>query len=141
MQKAVVVIGAGDATGGAIAERFAKEGYAACLVRRNGEKLAPLVARIEESGGKAFAFGVDARIEGGINTCSNTCCKAYVKSRCLNQDHFIALSFSGRRWKVTAYQTSIVGTLYGWKHQLAERKPVGQVIKQVEHISNTGLLK
>jgi NAD(P)-dependent dehydrogenase (short-subunit alcohol dehydrogenase family) len=62
----VVVIGAGDATGGAIAERFAKEGYAACLVRRNGEKLAPLVARIEESGGKAFAFGVDARIEGGI---------------------------------------------------------------------------
>ena len=32
---AVVVIGAGNATGGAIARRFAKEGYTACVSRRN----------------------------------------------------------------------------------------------------------
>ncbi|MBS1216721.1 MAG: glucose 1-dehydrogenase, partial [Proteobacteria bacterium] len=32
--KAVLVIGAGDATGGAIARRFAREGYVACVVRR-----------------------------------------------------------------------------------------------------------
>ncbi|GAQ82197.1 hypothetical protein KFL_001030230 [Klebsormidium nitens] len=63
MKKVAVVVGAGDATGGAIAERFAAEGYAVCAVRRNGDKLAPLVARIEESGGQAHAFGVDARIE------------------------------------------------------------------------------
>ena len=42
-KKAVLVVGAGDATGGAIARRFAREGYAACVTRRNADKLAPLV--------------------------------------------------------------------------------------------------
>ena len=41
--KAVLVIGAGDATGGAIARRFAREGYVACVTRRTADKLAPLV--------------------------------------------------------------------------------------------------
>ncbi len=62
-RKAVLVIGAGDATGGAIAKRFAREGFEACVVRRNGEKLAPLVEEIQAAGGKAHAFGVDARKE------------------------------------------------------------------------------
>jgi NAD(P)-dependent dehydrogenase (short-subunit alcohol dehydrogenase family) len=60
---AVLVIGAGDATGGAIAKRFAKEGLIACVTRRSEEKLKPLVAEIEELGGKAHAFGSDARVE------------------------------------------------------------------------------
>ena len=38
-RKAVLVMGAGDATGGAIARRFAREGYVACVARRNAEKL------------------------------------------------------------------------------------------------------
>lgn len=59
----VLVIGAGDATGGAIAQRFAREGYTACVVRRDAEKLQPLVAAIEAEGGRAYAFGVDARRE------------------------------------------------------------------------------
>jgi NAD(P)-dependent dehydrogenase (short-subunit alcohol dehydrogenase family) len=61
--KAVLIIGAGDATGGAIARRFAREGFTACVVRRHAEKLEPLVARIESAGGRARAFGVDARKE------------------------------------------------------------------------------
>lgn len=61
--KAVLVIGAGDATGGAIARRFAREGYVACVTRRQVEKLAPLVTTIESAGGKARAFGSDARKE------------------------------------------------------------------------------
>jgi len=61
--KAVLVIGAGDATGGAIARRFAREGYVACVTRRHADKLAPLVAAIESAGGKARAFGSDARKE------------------------------------------------------------------------------
>src|SRR5258708_1641584 len=44
----VLVVGAGDATGGAIARRFAREGLIACVARRNGDKLEPLVAAIEE---------------------------------------------------------------------------------------------
>jgi NAD(P)-dependent dehydrogenase (short-subunit alcohol dehydrogenase family) len=58
-----LVIGAGDATGGAIALRFAREGYAACVTRREKEKLSALVADIEAAGGKAHAFGSDARKE------------------------------------------------------------------------------
>ena len=38
-KKAILVIGAGDATGGAIARRFAREGYIACVTRREAEKL------------------------------------------------------------------------------------------------------
>jgi NAD(P)-dependent dehydrogenase (short-subunit alcohol dehydrogenase family) len=61
--KVALVIGAGDATGGAIARRFARQGFTACVTRRTAEKLAPLVARIESEGGKAHAFGSDARRE------------------------------------------------------------------------------
>jgi NAD(P)-dependent dehydrogenase (short-subunit alcohol dehydrogenase family) len=61
-----LIVGAGDATGGAIARRFAREGLVACVVRRNGEKLAPLVADIEAHGGQACAFGVDAREEDQV---------------------------------------------------------------------------
>jgi NAD(P)-dependent dehydrogenase (short-subunit alcohol dehydrogenase family) len=58
-----LVIGAGDSTGGAIARRFAREGYAACVTRREKEKLKDLVAEIEAAGGSAHAFGSDARKE------------------------------------------------------------------------------
>jgi NAD(P)-dependent dehydrogenase (short-subunit alcohol dehydrogenase family) len=62
-RKVVLVVGAGDATGGAIARRFAREGFTACVARRNADKLAPLVASIEAQGGRARAFGSDARRE------------------------------------------------------------------------------
>jgi NAD(P)-dependent dehydrogenase (short-subunit alcohol dehydrogenase family) len=58
-----LIIGAGDATGGAVARRFAREGYTACVVRRHADALAPLVEAIEAAGGRARAFGTDARRE------------------------------------------------------------------------------
>jgi NAD(P)-dependent dehydrogenase (short-subunit alcohol dehydrogenase family) len=58
-----LVIGAGDALGGAIARRFAREGMVACVVRRHAEKLAPLVDAIRGAGNEAVPFGVDARKE------------------------------------------------------------------------------
>ncbi len=62
-KKVVLVMGAGDATGGAIARRFSREGYVACVCRRNYEKLQPLVTRIEQEGGEVRAFGTDGRKE------------------------------------------------------------------------------
>ncbi len=62
-KKAVLVIGAGDATGGAIAKRFAREGYIACVTRRSEDKLAPLLEEIRAAGGEAYGFGSDARKE------------------------------------------------------------------------------
>ena len=58
-----LVIGAGDATGGAIAKRFAAGGFVACMTRRDAEKLEPLVEAIRASGGSAHGFGSDARKE------------------------------------------------------------------------------
>jgi len=62
-RKAVLVIGAGDATGGAIARRFAREGYVACVTRRSADKLQPLVDEIRAQGGEAHGFASDARKE------------------------------------------------------------------------------
>jgi NAD(P)-dependent dehydrogenase (short-subunit alcohol dehydrogenase family) len=62
-KSAALVIGAGDALGGAIARRFAREGFAACVVRRHGDRLAALVEQIRGAGGEAVPFGVDARKE------------------------------------------------------------------------------
>jgi NAD(P)-dependent dehydrogenase (short-subunit alcohol dehydrogenase family) len=65
-RKAILVVGAGDATGGAIARRFAREGYIACVTRRTADKLRPLVAEIEKAGGRAVPFGSDARKEDEV---------------------------------------------------------------------------
>ena len=62
-KKVVLVIGSGDATGGAIAKRFAREGYVACVTRRSADKLQPLVDEIRAAGGEAHGFASDARKE------------------------------------------------------------------------------
>jgi NAD(P)-dependent dehydrogenase (short-subunit alcohol dehydrogenase family) len=64
--KAVLVVGAGDATGGAIARRFAREGFTACVTRRQADKLEPLLERIRGEGGQARGFGSDARDEAAV---------------------------------------------------------------------------
>jgi NAD(P)-dependent dehydrogenase (short-subunit alcohol dehydrogenase family) len=66
MNPVALVVGAGDATGGAIARRFAREGYTACVTRRDVASLMPLVAQIEAGGGQAVPFGSDARKEDEV---------------------------------------------------------------------------
>ena len=65
-KKAALVIGAGDATGGAIAKRFARGGYIACVTRRSADKLQPLVEAIRAEGGQAQGFASDARKEDDV---------------------------------------------------------------------------
>lgn len=62
-KKVALIIGAGDATGGAIARRFAREGYVACVTRRSLDKLQPLLETIRSEGGEAHGFASDARRE------------------------------------------------------------------------------
>jgi NAD(P)-dependent dehydrogenase (short-subunit alcohol dehydrogenase family) len=62
----VAVVGAGDYIGAAIARRFAREGYLVHAGRRNGEKLAPLVAEIEAAGGRCVGKTLDARDETAV---------------------------------------------------------------------------
>ncbi|MHA7112829.1 SDR family oxidoreductase [Pseudomonas promysalinigenes] len=61
--KVALIVGAGDATGGAIAKRFAREGYVACVTRRQADKLQPLIDEISGEGGQAHGYGSDARKE------------------------------------------------------------------------------
>ena len=62
---AAVIIGAGDATGGAIARAFAAQGLSACVNRRarNADALEALAQSIRDAGHQARAFPADARIE------------------------------------------------------------------------------
>ncbi|QDM14818.1 SDR family NAD(P)-dependent oxidoreductase [Tardiphaga sp. vice352] len=62
----VAVIGAGDFIGAAIAKKFATEGFTVFAGRRNGDKLAPLVAEIEAAGGRIVARSLDARKEDEV---------------------------------------------------------------------------
>ena len=61
-----LVVGAGDATGGAIARRFAAGGYTACVTRRDAARLDELRQAIEAAGGICHAFGSDARKEDEV---------------------------------------------------------------------------
>ncbi|KPF72350.1 short-chain dehydrogenase [alpha proteobacterium AAP81b] len=63
---AAIVIGAGDATGGAIAAAFARTGLTAVPVRRDGAALEPLAARIAAEGGQCLPIGADARDEDAM---------------------------------------------------------------------------
>jgi NAD(P)-dependent dehydrogenase (short-subunit alcohol dehydrogenase family) len=61
-----LVVGAGDATGGAIARRFAAGGYTVCATRRDVAKLQPLLEAIAAAGGRAHGYGSDARKEDEV---------------------------------------------------------------------------
>ena len=65
MTKAALIVGAGDATGGAIAKAFAREGFTACINRRarNAPQLEALAQSIRDEGFAAQPFPGDARIE------------------------------------------------------------------------------
>ena len=65
-KKVALVIGAGDGTGGAIAKRFAREGFSVCVTRRSIEKLQLLLQEIESEGGTAYGFSSDARKEDQV---------------------------------------------------------------------------
>lgn len=61
--RAALIVGAGDATGGAIAKRFARGGLIACATRRSADKLQPLIDEIVAAGGQAHGYASDARKE------------------------------------------------------------------------------
>jgi NAD(P)-dependent dehydrogenase (short-subunit alcohol dehydrogenase family) len=66
MTGAAIIIGAGDATGGAIAAAFARDGLVAVPVRRTAEALAPLAEQITAAGGRCVPIGADARDEDAM---------------------------------------------------------------------------
>ena len=67
MKPVCLVLGAGAGIGGTVATKFASEGYHACLCRRSDQEgLDKLVANIEEQGGTANGYLIDAIEENSL---------------------------------------------------------------------------
>ena len=67
MKKVCLVLGAGAGIGGTVAAKFASEGFHACLCRRSDQDgLDRLIANIEEQGGTANGYLVDAIEENAL---------------------------------------------------------------------------
>ena len=64
-RKVALIVGAGDFLGGAIAKRFAREGYHAVITRRRGD-LEEVQSAIETAGGSATGIHSDARDEDQV---------------------------------------------------------------------------
>jgi NAD(P)-dependent dehydrogenase (short-subunit alcohol dehydrogenase family) len=65
-RKNVIVTGAGQGIGRAIAERFAAEGAEILLIGRRREPLEQAVHEIEDGGGRAFAYPADVGDAGQV---------------------------------------------------------------------------
>lgn len=63
----ILIVGAGDYVGSAIARRFAREGWTVSLGRRREEALAPLIDDIVGRGGAAHGYRVDARDASNVD--------------------------------------------------------------------------
>ena len=62
----VVLVGAGDAIGAAVARRFARGGYKVCVARREAAKSQDLVDEMKAEGHEIHAISVDARQEADV---------------------------------------------------------------------------
>ncbi len=62
----VLLVGAGDAIGAAVAQRFARGGYKVCIARRDAAKSQQVVDDLKAEGCDVRAFSVDARQEEDV---------------------------------------------------------------------------
>ena len=60
------VIGAGDYIGGAIAKKFAAEGFTVFAGRRNADKMSALAGEVQATGGRIVTRALDARKEDDL---------------------------------------------------------------------------
>jgi NAD(P)-dependent dehydrogenase (short-subunit alcohol dehydrogenase family) len=65
-KKVAIVVGAGDAIGSAIVRKFAQRGLVVVALRRNGDKLEPLLNELAAGGHEAYGYSCDARKEEDI---------------------------------------------------------------------------
>ena len=116
--KVALVVGAGVATGGAVARRFAKEGFVACMARRKGDRLEALVQEIEADGGRAIGYSCDAtqeqqvvdlieQIESEVGPIEVACYNAAVGSSHSIMD-FPAEDYE-RVWRINTFGAFLMG--------------------------------
>ena len=62
----VLLVGAGDAIGAAVARRFALSGYKVCISKHDTTKSDALIAELKVEGCEVHAFSIDARQEAKV---------------------------------------------------------------------------
>lgn len=62
-KQVVLIVGAGDAIGSAIAKEFTQKGYTVCMARRSLEPVEAYALTLQNEGYDAYGFSVDARKE------------------------------------------------------------------------------
>ncbi|ARU58448.1 MAG: SDR family oxidoreductase [Pseudomonadales bacterium] len=70
--KVALIVGAGDAIGGAIAKAFALKGFSVCLARRSEESVNAFTKSLTDEGLKAYGYAVDARKEEQVENLFDT---------------------------------------------------------------------
>eukprot|EP01080_Neovahlkampfia_damariscottae_P006651 gene6651-10816_t len=65
-EKVAVIVGIGPGIGSALAHKFAFENYTVILISRSKKNLLPVKESIEEKGGKAYYYAIDASNETEI---------------------------------------------------------------------------
>jgi len=65
--KVCAVLGVGPGLGFSVAKRFSREGFTVVLLARDKSKLSPLQQEIQNNGGKAVSFSVDAADPNSIS--------------------------------------------------------------------------
>jgi NAD(P)-dependent dehydrogenase (short-subunit alcohol dehydrogenase family) len=66
--RVALLVGAGDAIGAAVAQRFARGGYKVCVARREAARSQALVDEAKAAGHDIRAFSVDARQEAEVQS-------------------------------------------------------------------------
>ena len=97
----VLIVGAGDYIGAAIARRFAQGGFVVCLARRNGDKLTSLVNEIAASGGVAYKFFNLAKMNWRMTYNSAVCKWLSARARCICRR--LRLYTSSAKWRACIY--------------------------------------
>lgn len=71
-KQVVLIVGAGDAIGSAIARAFAEKGYTVCMARRNQAPVSAFAEQLRNEGFEAHGFALDARKEEQVEQLFDT---------------------------------------------------------------------
>ena len=71
-KQVVLIVGAGDAIGSAIAKEFSQKGYTVCMARRSLEPVEAYAQLLRNEGHDAYGYAVDARNKAEVESLFST---------------------------------------------------------------------
>jgi len=110
MKSVCLVLGAGAGIGGTVATKFASEGYHSCLCRRTDQDgLNKLVSNIEEQGGSANGYLVDAIEENVLEDLIVSIEKE------IGPIEVLVYNLGAQSWMKPLHETTLKEFEWGWR--------------------------